>query len=255
MARWHEVAQALREAITAGAYAPGTKIPTEGQLEQRFGCSRTTIRRAIAQLTTEGLVLPVRKGGTTVREQPERHPLALDTHAYRDELGYYFSSAVQGLRPVEPPTVSEGPCPPDVVHLLGLRTGDPVIIRDRLMGNPETGQVVQLATSYLPTDLAAGTVLAEPDTGPGGIYDRMEGELGWGPLSWQGVISSRPATADEGRLLGLAPGVPVLAIARTAIATAGIAEGRVVEVNVTRRDASRFEVRYPVTRATRVAGK
>ncbi|MGW0801578.1 GntR family transcriptional regulator [Nonomuraea sp. NPDC002799] len=164
MARWHEVAQALREAIAAGAYPPSTKIPTEDQLEQQFGCSRTTIRRAVAQLTAEGLVLPVRKGGTTVREQPERQPLTLATHVYRDELGYYFSRTVQDLRPVEPPTVSQRPCPPDVVALLGLRTGDPVIIRDRVMGDPETGRVIQLATSYLPADLAAGTVLAEADT-------------------------------------------------------------------------------------------
>lgn len=248
MARWHEVAQALREAIAAGNYQPGTRIPTEDQLEQQFGCSRTTIRRAVAQLTAEGLVLPVRKGGTTVREQSERQPLALDTHVYRDELGYYFSRSVQDLRPMQPPTVGQGPCPPDVVALLGLQSGDPVIIRDRVMGEPQTGHVIQLATSYLPADLAAGTVLAEADTGTGGIYDRMEGELGWGPLEWQGVIAARAATADEARLLQLAPGVPVLTVTRTAIATAGTAEGRIVEVNVTRRDASRFEVRYPITR-------
>ncbi|MEV0622447.1 GntR family transcriptional regulator [Nonomuraea sp. NPDC050404] len=248
MARWHEVAQALREAVTAGTYPPGTKIPTEDQLEEQFACSRTTIRRAVAQLTAEGLVLPVRRGGTTVREHPERQPFALDTHVYRDELGYYFSRTVQDLRPVQPPTVGQGPCPPDVVALLGLQTGELVIIRDRVMGEPETGRVVQLATSYLPADLAAGTVLAEADTGSGGIYDRMEGELGWGPLDWHGVIAARAASADEARLLRLGPGVPVLTVTRTAIATAGSAEGRVVEVNVTRRDASRFEVRYPIRR-------
>ncbi|WP_169789016.1 GntR family transcriptional regulator [Nonomuraea candida] len=248
MARWQEVAQALREAITEGSYPPGSKIPKEDELEQQFACSRTTIRRAVAQLTTEGLVSPVRKGGTTVREQPERQPLTLDTRVYRDELGYYFSQAVQDLRPVQPPTVTQGPCPLDVVPLLGLQSGDPVVIRDRVMGDPETGHVVQLATSYLPADLAAGTVLAEPDTGPGGIYDRMEGELGWGPLDWEGFITARPATVEESRLLSLAPGVPVLCITRVTIATAGRAEGRIVEANVTRRDASRFEVRYPITR-------
>jgi GntR family transcriptional regulator len=248
MVRWHEVAQALREAITAGTYPPGTKIPTEDQLEAMFSCSRTTIRRAVAQLTAEGLVTPVRKGGTTVREQPERASLALDTRAYRDEIGYYFSQAVQNLRPLQPPTVSQGSCPPDVVPLLGLQPGDPVIIRDRVMGDPDTRRVVQLATSYLPADLAAGTVLAEADTGPGGIYDRMEQDLGWGTLDWEGVITARAATVDEMRLLALAPGVPVLCVTRTAIATAGQAEGRVVEVNVTRRDASRVEVRYPIER-------
>ncbi|MER5322978.1 UTRA domain-containing protein [Streptosporangium roseum] len=56
------------------------------------------------------------------------------------------------------------------------------------------------------------------------------------------------ATPDEARLLGLAPGVPVLCVTRTTTATEGLVAGRVVEVNVTRRDASRFEVGYPIER-------
>ncbi|MGP4104659.1 GntR family transcriptional regulator [Nonomuraea sp. KM90] len=248
MARWEEVAQKLREDIKQGIYRPGTKIPKEDELEEMFGCSRTTIRRAVAALTAEGLVIPVRRGGTTVREQPERAALPLDTYAYRDEIGYYFSQTVQDLRALRPPTITEGPCPPDVAPMLGLQPGDPVVIRDRVMGDPATGRVVQLATSYLPADLAAGTVLAAADTGPGGIYDRMELDLGWGALDWQGIITTRPATAEEKELLGLAPGGPVLCVSRATIATAGSAQGRVVEVNVTRRDGSRVAVRYAIER-------
>lgn len=248
MTRWETVADALREGIVTGQYPPGSKLPKEEELEQQFGVSRTTVRRAVAKLASEGLVRPVRKGGTIVQHQGARHVITLDTGVYRDELGYYFSQAVQPLRPVRQPTVTTGPCPPDVVPLLGLQTGDQVVIRDRVMGDPETGRVVQLATSYLPADLAAGTVLAEADTGPGGIYDRMEQDLGWGPLEWEGLITARAATPDEARLLGLAPGVPVLCTTRVTTATAGTAAGRVVEVNVTRRDASRFAVGYPIVR-------
>ncbi|MFI6819288.1 GntR family transcriptional regulator [Nonomuraea sp. NPDC050328] len=248
MALWHQVAQALREAITTGVYPPGSKIPREEELEEQYGVSRTTVRRAVAQLTTEGLLTPVRRGGTTVRQPAERSTLTLDTQVWRDELGYYFSQTVQNLRALQPPTVSEGPCPPDVAPLLGLAVGDPVVIRDRVMGDPESGRVAQLATSYLPSDLAVGTVLAQADTGPGGIYDRMETDLGWGRLDWEGVITARAATPEETNLLQLAPGVPVLCVIRTTIATAGAAEGRVVEANITCRDASGFEVRYPIRR-------
>ncbi|MEV4246943.1 GntR family transcriptional regulator [Streptosporangium canum] len=249
MTRWQDVANRLRTAIANGEYRPGSKIPTEDELEDQHGVSRTTIRRAVAQLTTEGLLQPVRKGGTYVQQHPARERLILDTNVWRDELGYYFSSVTQPLRPLQPPTVAEGPCPPDLVALLGLQAGASVVIRDRVMGDPDTGRAVQLATSYLPADLAAGTVLAEADTGPGGIYDRMEAaDLGWGRLEWAGAISARAATPEETRLLGLAPGVPVLCVTRTTTATEGPAAGRVVEVNVTRRDASRFEVGYPIDR-------
>ncbi|MGW0443788.1 hypothetical protein ACWDWV_00205 [Streptosporangium sandarakinum] len=59
-------------------------------------------------------------------------------------------------------------------------------------------------------------------------------------LRWDGPITARAAIPKEVRLLGLAPGVPVLCVTRTITATAGPAAGRVVEVNVTRRDASRW---------------
>ncbi|MDP9866630.1 MULTISPECIES: GntR family transcriptional regulator [Streptosporangium] len=248
MTRWQDVADDLRTAILNGTYPPDSTIPKEEQLEARYDCSRTMIRRAVAQLTKEGLLRPVRKGGTYVQQHPARQRLTLDTGAYRDELGYFFAAATQPLRPLQPPTVTEGPCPPDLVALLGLETGASVVIRDRVMGDPGAGRAVQLATSYLPADLAAGTVLAEADTGPGGIYDRMEQDLGWGVLEWAGAISARAATPEETSLLGLAPGVPVLCVTRTTTATAGPTAGRVVEVNVTRRDASRFEVGYPIVR-------
>ncbi|WP_214106318.1 GntR family transcriptional regulator [Acrocarpospora catenulata] len=249
MARWQEVADALRAAITSGTFPPGSKIPKEEELEEQHGVSRTTIRRAVAALAAEGLLSPVRKGGTYVQAHPARQPVTLDTQVYRDELGYYFSAAVQELRALQPPTVTIGPCPPDLVSVLALEPGAEVIIRDRIMGDPATGKAAQLATSYLPADLAAGTILAEADTGQGGIYDRMEQDLGWGRLEWAGRISARAATPEEVRLLGLAPGVPVLCVTRTTRATGGSVAGRVVEVNVTCRDASSWEVGYPITRA------
>jgi GntR family transcriptional regulator len=248
MALWQQITDRIRADIIAGTYPAGELMPREIDLADAYGVSKATVHKALAHLETEGLVVQAQGRGTVVRRHPARTRLALDTHAYRDELGYYFSQIVQDLRPVQPPTVTEGPCPPDVLPLLGLRAGDSVVIRDRVMGDPETGDVVQLATSYLPADLAADTVLAQADTGPGGIYDRMETDLGWGALEWEGVITARAATPEESSLLHLAPGVPVLCVTRTSIATAGAAEGRVVEVNVTRRDASRFEIRYPIAR-------
>ncbi|ASY65135.1 putative D-glucarate or D-galactorate regulator, GntR family (plasmid) [Sinorhizobium sojae CCBAU 05684] len=51
-----QVAEALREQIEAGFYAPGDKLPTEPALIDRFGFSRTVIREAIAALRADGLV-------------------------------------------------------------------------------------------------------------------------------------------------------------------------------------------------------
>ena len=46
----------LRQAIQAGQYGHGDKLPAERQLAEAFGTSRTTVRAALDQLETERLV-------------------------------------------------------------------------------------------------------------------------------------------------------------------------------------------------------
>lgn len=249
MVRWQDVATALRAEIQRGEHPPGSVIPSEVVLQQRFTVSRTTVRRAVAQLTAEGLIEPIRRRGTVVRERPIRRRVTRSRTVFRDQIGYFFDVTAQGWRPVQPPTVEWGPVPFDVAYLLGVEPGAEVIIRDRIMGDPETGAPTQLASSYLPADLVAELpVLAERDTGPGGIYDRIE-EAGHGPLSWRESITARMPTPDENDMLRLPPGVPLLRIVRTATSPSG----HVVEVNDTRMDAETWEVGYNIERDTSAA--
>jgi DNA-binding FadR family transcriptional regulator len=50
------VVQTLRARLIAGEFGPGQRLPTEGQLTEAFGVSRTVVREAIAQLAADGLV-------------------------------------------------------------------------------------------------------------------------------------------------------------------------------------------------------
>lgn len=244
VAQWQLIASALRAEIQRGLHAPGSVLPKEAELQQRFNVSRQPVRRAIAQLTAEGLVVPVRRRGTVVREHPIRRRVTRSRTVYRDEIGYYFDSAAQGWRALRPPTVKRGPAPGDVAHLLAVEPGAEVVIRDRVMGDPTSSEPTQLATSYLPADLVAELpVLAQYDTGHGGIYDRIE-EAGYGPLAWHEMITARMPTPDEADLLYLPPGVPVLRIIRTA----STPSGRVVEVNDTRMNAEAWEAGYSIDR-------
>jgi GntR family transcriptional regulator len=244
VAMWQDIADALREAVTRGDYPPGTTIPKETELMAAHGAGRETVRRAIIQLTAEGLVEPVRRRGTVVRARPARQLITRSRLVYRDELGYYFDLAAQGWRPLRPPVVSRGPVPFDIAVRLGLAPGDEAVIRDRIMGQPETGRPTQLATSYIPAALAAELpVLAARDTGPGGIYDRME-EAGFGPIRWTEGITTRPPSPVEASRLGLAPGVALLRIVRLGSSP----DGRPLEVNDTRMSGEEFEISYPLSR-------
>ncbi len=56
----------LKKQIQTGSYKPGALIPTEKELESAFGVSRTTVRKAVSLLVSEGY-LDVKQGyGTTV---------------------------------------------------------------------------------------------------------------------------------------------------------------------------------------------
>jgi DNA-binding GntR family transcriptional regulator len=64
---FRQLADLLRDRIASGDLAPGEPLPSELRLAQEYGISRTTVRQAIGQLRTEGLVTVDRPRGTFVR--------------------------------------------------------------------------------------------------------------------------------------------------------------------------------------------
>ena len=50
------ISQQLRDLIVAGKYLPGEQIPSEHELMSEFKVSRTTVRKAISNLTQQGLI-------------------------------------------------------------------------------------------------------------------------------------------------------------------------------------------------------
>jgi GntR family transcriptional regulator len=53
---YRRIAETIRAEIEAGTFGPGSRLPTELELADRWGTSRSTIRDAIKVLTTKGLV-------------------------------------------------------------------------------------------------------------------------------------------------------------------------------------------------------
>src|SRR5271168_4823621 len=51
-----KIAAEIRKQIDTGVLARGAQLPTEGDLSERYGASRNTIRDAMKRLTSEGLV-------------------------------------------------------------------------------------------------------------------------------------------------------------------------------------------------------
>jgi DNA-binding GntR family transcriptional regulator len=64
--RYAQVAADLRAEIQRGDYGAGSPMPTESALCARYGVSRFTVREALRQLQSEGLIRRRRGSGTVV---------------------------------------------------------------------------------------------------------------------------------------------------------------------------------------------
>ena len=67
-ARYREIESYARSLVERGQ--PGDPLPSEAELCERFSVSRMTVRQALAELTTEGLVERRRGQGTFVANRP-----------------------------------------------------------------------------------------------------------------------------------------------------------------------------------------
>lgn len=127
--------------------------------------------------------------------------------------------------------------PEDVASRLHVKPGSIVLVRRRRYLTD--GTPMQTATSYIPWDLANDTQMTHADTGPGGIYARLE-EAGHRLKRLTEDVEARMPTEDETRALQLGAGIPVIQLVRTAYDV----EERAVEVCDTVMAADRYLLSY-----------
>lgn len=236
---WQLVANALRADILSGALPPGSPLPTEADLEQRFDVSRTTIRSALEALRAEGHVTTIRGRGSFVREQRRRRRRTTElTERGAQIRGWNALMEREGLTPQTQTTVGRRPCPAHVAEVLGVEAGALVVVRERIMG--WAGEPpAQLADSHIPLWVAERVpALEAEDTGPGGMLERLR-DAGF-RLTFEEVISARAPTRYEAGLLRLPPGVPALVIWRLTFDQ----RGRTLDAQLRVEDASRLEQSY-----------
>jgi GntR family transcriptional regulator len=245
--RYLEIADDLRRRLDSGEFPVGSAIPGGYvALRERYETAQSVLREALGILEIEGRIKPIRGTGLVVLDRQQLQRIDRGRVVYRDDLGYYFNRVSGHWSPVKTPTRSWGPAPADVAELLGVAATEEVLIRYRVLG-PDPTTPLQIAVSYLPPDVARGTVLAEAHTGPGGIYDRLEEpEMSHGPLSWHEDVSTRMPEREEASALKISRNIPLLVITRTA--ESGTRAGKVVEVNQTVMSGAKFKVGYDIER-------
>jgi GntR family transcriptional regulator len=208
--KYHQVYLVLREQLHEGRFAHG--LPGELALMQQFGVARVTVRRALEQLSGEGLITRERGRGTrpiAAAEAAARATRAAATKTSRLNglLENLISTSLNtSVRVLE---VASVVAPPEVAQALGLSPGATVQKAVRVRSTRE-GPLSHI-TTWVPGSLARSFGKRELAKKP--ILVLLE-EAGVRLGGARQTISARLADAQVAPLLGVAVGSALLAVRR-----------------------------------------
>lgn len=193
----------LREQILGGFYMPGEVVPKEEELSGRFGVSRITVRRALADLENLGLIERIQGKGTYVSHAlPEGRPAA--TIGLVDSLRRTANETdveVLDVALVEPPA--------GIAAQLNLSPGVRAMHAARLRKSGDTNLMVTEA--WIPEHLARGVTAAKLKRRA--LYEiLLDQGIRFGRVVQE--ITAVAADPRYARLLRAEVGVPLLRVTR-----------------------------------------
>lgn len=196
--------------IANGQFPVGSRLPAEDDLVERFHVSRTTVRKAIQNLTVRGLV-EIRRGTGTFVTMPRITQELTELTGFVEDMQALGHNPTARLidRTVVP--AGEG-----VARQLALPTGTRVMrIRRVRLAN---GVAMSLDETYLPLDI--GEKIATHDLEAEPIFALLEQRYGIPLVDAEYRLEAACADRDVAAALGVATGSPVFLIERTSY-TAG----------------------------------
>lgn len=238
-AKYGNIVVDLRARIRSGELEVGDRLPPESELSAEYNVSRMTLRKALADLRDEGLIVSEHGVGSMVANPRPRERLSrlaggrvrgVKAMAREDSL----AEAASGEYQVGTPEVYFEPANLEVAEALGIDQGTEVCVRAHVVR--EEGSALQLHTSYLPRSVTRRSALERTDPGDGGVAARLA-DAGHQPSKFRETVTSRPSTEQERGQFGHAVSL-VLIVERVAIAK------KPVQVSYLVMPANRFEVSY-----------
>lgn len=196
-----QLADLFRAAIEGGEWAPGRHLPSEHEIGEFFGISRTAVRQALGELAAEGLVRKEKGRGTFVRGPRRTELVVQELRGFHDEVTELGKTVLTEVLALE-----EVLAPADDAALLGVPTGGSVVRVDRL--RRVDGEPVCVARTLLPASRFGG--LVDEDLSSSSLYDVLAERYGVEPRGGSRLVEAEGAARATARLLQVRTGAPVL---------------------------------------------
>ena len=197
----------LEKKIKDGVYKPGEFIPPEQELEAYYRVSRTTVRKAIEMLVSEGYLTIQRGVGTKVALS------SLKDHG-GGQLSLTEILTAQGMHP-DIRDISVRTIKPDeeVARNLDIQLWDDVVEISRV--RTADGEPITTNISYIPANLFKGHDIRELEKIQS-LYKTLEEKFGIEIVKTEDVISAVAANGKQAKALGVNRNDPILLLERTA---------------------------------------
>jgi GntR family transcriptional regulator, phosphonate transport system regulatory protein len=225
---WRLIAEELRRDIVLGSQAPGTKLPAEGALAERFGVHRNTVRQAVAALAAEHLVVSRRGSGTFVAE----HTVLVHRIGARTRFSGSLGARGQARGRLLESAIEPRP-PADVADRLNLGGGAGLRLETL---TAVSGRPISRATHWFAADRVPGLAGRYRETGS--ITAALRGTGIDDYVRASTTVGARHATAAEAADLSLPAGSVVLVTRSLDTLT----DGTPLQIGITRFSADCVEL-------------
>jgi GntR family transcriptional regulator len=204
-----QVESILATGIADGTFPPGSQLPNEDDLIERYAVSRTTIRQTIQNLMRRGLV-EIRRGKGTFVLQPKITQELTELSGFVEDmksLGRQASARLLDKRIV--------PASESVARQLAITAGTLVvrIQRVRLADNAP----LSFDETYLPRDIGERILENDLETEP--IFSLLEQKYDTPLVEAEYRLEAISADATVAGALGICEGSPIFLIERTSYTT------------------------------------
>ncbi|MDA9471218.1 trehalose operon repressor [Enterococcus sp. 5H] len=202
MNKFHDIFLELEKGILEGEYQPGTLLPSENQLVERYSVSRETIRKALNLLINAGYIQKKQGKGSIVLNVRKFDLPISGVISYKELQNAQQIHSVTKVVELKEEKVSES-----LARLTGWKKDDAVwrLVRQREID----GEVVIVDIDYLLKEIIQDL---PKERAADSIYDYFENDLGLAISYAQKEITVEAVTEEDQKLMDISDDTHVVVV-------------------------------------------